>query len=216
MKNIFFILSLLIAFSNCEKAPEAPKAEVKEEVKQVEAPKVTGTPVTLDLKKSLIKWIGTKVTGKHTGTIGLSSGEILVNNDKVVGGNFTLDMKTIEVTDLKGKDKKKLEGHLMTTDFFEVEKFPTGTFTISKVEEVKDGEATITGELVLKEIKKTISFPAKITYNAEKKPVAAAANFNINRKLWNINYEGQADNLISNDVNLDLNLAIASEVAPKK
>lgn len=204
MKKIL-ILSLALGLTYCEKAPEAPKAEAKA---AVEAPKVEGTSVGLDLTKSTVKWIGTKLKGKHNGTVKIADGNILVKDNKVVGGKFSLDMTSIDDVDMKDdpKMKAKLEGHLKSEDFFNVEKFPKATFEITSITE-EGASVNVTGNLTIKDITKSVTFPAKITYGADKKPVSATANFNINRQLWNITYPGQPDNLIKDEINLDLNLS---------
>ena len=116
-------------------------------------------------------------------------------------------MTSIDDVDMKddAKMKAKLEGHLKSEDFFNVEKFPKATFEITTITE-EGASANITGNLTIKDITKSVTFPAKITYGADKKPVSATANFNINRQLWNITYPGQPDNLIKDEINLDLNL----------
>ena len=204
MKKIL-ILSLALGLTYCEKAPEAPKAEAKA---AVEVPKVEGTSVGLDLTKSTVKWIGTKLKGKHNGTVKIADGNILVKDNKVVGGKFSLDMTSIDDVDMKDdpKMKAKLEGHLKSEDFFNVEKFPKATFEITSITE-EGASVNVTGNLTIKDITKSVTFPAKITYGADKKPVSATANFNINRQLWNITYPGQPDNLIKDEINLDLNLS---------
>ncbi|HRG76566.1 MAG TPA: YceI family protein [Leptospiraceae bacterium] len=203
MKKIL-ILSLALGLTYCDKAPEAPKAEAKP---AVEAPKVEGTSVGLDLTKSTVKWIGTKLKGKHNGTVKIADGNILVKDNKIVGGKFSLDMTSIDDVDMKddAKMKAKLEGHLKSEDFFNVEKFPKATFEITTITE-EGASVNVTGNLTIKDVTKSVTFPAKITYGADKKPVSATANFNINRQLWNITYPGQPDNLIKDEINLDLNL----------
>lgn len=205
MKKIL-LLTLALGLSYCEKAPEAPKAET---TKPAEATKVEGTSVGLDLTKSSLKWIGTKLKGKHNGTVKIADGSIVVKDSKIVGGKFSLDMASIEDLDMKDdpKMKAKLEGHLKSEDFFNVEKFPKATFEITSITEDATGQATVTGNLTIKDVTKGITFPAKITYGADKKPVSASANFNINRQLWGISYPGQPDNLIRDEINFDLSLA---------
>lgn len=86
----------------------------------------------VDTKLSKIEWFAEKVTGKHNGTINISSGDVN-NNHGQLGGKFTIDMTTINVTDLQGDKKGKLEGHLNSEDFFNVSKFPVSTFEITSV-----------------------------------------------------------------------------------
>lgn len=204
MKKLL-IIALALGLTYCEKAPNAPKAETSN---ATEATKVEGTSIALDTTKSTLQWIGTKLKGKHNGTVKIADGNIIVKDNKVVGGSFSLDMTTISDEDMKDDPamKAKLEGHLKSEDFFNVEKFPKATFVITSLTEGADGTASITGNLTIKDITKGITFPAKINYSADKKPVSATANFNINRQLWNITYPGQPDNLIKDEINFDLNL----------
>lgn len=200
------LLILTITVLNCEKAPEAPKAKVQEPVAPAQQA-ATGNKITLDTQKSVIKWIGTKLKGRHNGTIKIKEGSVIINQKKVVGGEFIIDMDTIEVSDLTGKDKAKLEGHLRSEDFFEIAKFPTSKFVVTSVSEPNQtGEVQVTGNLEMKGITKSITFPAKIQFSEDGKVVTAKANFNINRQLWGITYKGMADNAINDEVNLELDL----------
>ncbi len=204
IKKIFLIVFIFSLVYNCEKPPEAPKAEAKEPTSPTSVSQ--GVNVKLDTEKSQIKWIGTKLKGKHNGTIKISEGTVILSNQKVIGGNFTIDMNSIVVLDLTGKDKAKLEGHLKTGDFFETDKFPYSKFVITSVKDGENGEIMVTGNLEMKGITKSISFPAKVTFSEDKKSVTATANFNINRQEWGITYKGMADNAINDEVNLGLEL----------
>lgn len=204
MKKIL-ILSIALGLFYCEKVPNAPKAET---TNPVDAAKVAGSSIALDIQKSTMKWIGTKLKGKHTGTVHIVEGNIIVNDNKIVGGKFSLDMTTINDEDMKDnpKMKAKLEGQLKSEDFFNVDKFPKANFEITSIKEEANGLSTITGNLTIKDVSKSVTFPAKINYGTDKKPVSATANFNINRQLWGISYPGQPDNLIKDEINIDLNL----------
>ena len=84
------------------------------------------------VKKSSITWLGKKVTGEHSGTIGLKSGYLQMEGEKMTGGEFVIDMTSLAVTDLQGEYKGNLEGHLSSDDFFGVANYPTSTLTIKK------------------------------------------------------------------------------------
>ena len=153
MKNIFGIFTLILAvsfFTSCKNTPKGEKVEAKDAVEEKAAP-AAATSYTVDTQASKVMWTGTKIAGQHMGTIGLSKGSVAVAGDNISGGEFTIDFTTLECTDLKpGEGKEDLEGHLKAGDFFEVEKFPTGTFTVTSVEAVSgDAEVThnITGNL---------------------------------------------------------------------
>ncbi|RZK58289.1 MAG: YceI family protein, partial [Pedobacter sp.] len=116
------------------------------------------------------------------------------------------------------KDKKStdLEGHLKSPDFFDVAKYPTAKFVITKVEPFKGAQTSnlladpnylISGNLTLKDSTLNITFPAKVEVSAT--GVSAAAKFVIDRTAWGINYkaEGSPENwIISKDVEIGLNL----------
>ena len=104
----------------------------------------------IDTKKSTIHWVGKKVTGSHEGTINLKNGALVFNGKKLVGGNFTVDMTTINTTDLSGKGKTNLDGHLKSDDFFGVEKFPTATLVIKSLGEKGNGVYAVTADLTIK------------------------------------------------------------------
>ena len=84
------------------------------------------------MKKSSIAWVGKKVTGQHNGTINFSSGTLVFKGKVLKGGEFVVDMNSINTTDLQaGKGKEKLDGHLKADDFFGVEKYPTAKLKIT-------------------------------------------------------------------------------------
>ncbi|NHW59582.1 YceI family protein, partial [Escherichia coli] len=58
----------------------------------------------------------------------------------------------------------KLDGHLKNEDFFEVEKFPTSSFEITKVTEAAEGDynTLLDGNLTIKGITKPVQFKANI------------------------------------------------------
>ena len=103
-------------------------------------------------------------------------------------------------------DDEKLTGHLMAPDFFDVAKYPKATFESTEIKKGGDNGAThtITGNLDFHGVKKSITFPAKITESATE--IVADAEFVINRKDFGITYAGMADNLIKDDVVLKLKL----------
>ena len=147
----------------------------------VAAPKV----VTLNKSASSIAWLAKKVTGEHNGTVGISAGALNVDGNKLIGGNFTIDLKTIKDLDLTDPGyNQKFIGHISSGDFFEVEKFPTASFVITKV-----AGKQVTGNLTAKGITKSITFPAEITVKGGK--VTAKANITIDRTDFNIRYNSK-------------------------
>ena len=59
--------------------------------------------VVVNTKKSTVEWYGSKIGGDHDGFIQLKSGSFKLKNDKIVDGNFVIDMSTITNTDIEDK-----------------------------------------------------------------------------------------------------------------
>ena len=168
----------------------------------VAAPKA----VNINKSASSIGWLAKKVTGEHNGTVGISAGALNVDGNKLVGGNFTIDLKSIKDLDITDANyNQKFIGHISSGDFFEVEKFPTATFVITKV-----AGNQVTGNLTVKGITKSITFPAEIAVKGGK--VTAKANISIDRTDFNIRYgskkffESIGDKAIYDDFALTVSL----------
>jgi polyisoprenoid-binding protein YceI len=178
-----------------------------------EAPKpipTNATTQTVSTSKSSVGWKGYKVTGEHAGTIQIKKGALQFNENQLVGGSFVIDMTTIKCTDLKGGGAKKLEGHLMSADFFGVEKYPTASFEITKViSRGKPGEYKIVGNLTIKETTKSIKFLAKVSDDK-----TATAKVKIDRSDFKVKYgsgsffDALGDKTIYDEFDLDINLVI--------
>lgn len=212
------ILSLLVLATlsvvSCKK-DKANEAEIKE---TVEAPVTSNEAVkfNVDAKASTINWVATKPTGKHTGTIALKNGELYAKDGVIETGKFFIDMTSITVTDLKGDDKASLEGHLKglgkesdVDHFFNTKKYPEGVFEITKVTD-EAGKKMIEGNLTLKDITKSVKFPATVTVD-DKGISIDSDSFTINRTLWNVNYGSKSvfDNLGDKFINDDIELKVS-------
>jgi len=145
-----------------------------------------------DTKLSSLEWTGKKLTGEHSGTIMLSSGEIKVSNDAVTGGTFEIDMTTIVNKDIQDPQwKSKLEGHLKSADFFDTQKFTKAKFEITSVTPIKDaknGDLThyVKGNLTIKDKTNPIEFDAVIKIKDEK--IACVGTAIIDRSKFDIKY----------------------------
>jgi len=228
-KAIVISFAALFIIGSCKQVPKSDEATVtspKEEVKTT-----SGETYTVDVNASKIEWIGTKVSGYHTGTIKIKNGELTVANGAVTAGKFTMDMTSIKAV---GPEKvpadasAKLTGHLQSEDFFETQKYPEATFVITAVEPYNGtvNEATdprqeklneykvpnpshmVSGNLTIKGIEKNIKFPALITVNGNS--VEAHAKFNLDRKQWNIVFTGKPDDLVSDEFHLGIYLKAQS------
>lgn len=204
MKKVFFFLSVAAMAVSCVSNPEGDKAETKDAV--TPAAVSAGDKLAVNTGTSTITWMGNKVTGKHTGSINLQSGELILNDGKLAGGTFFIDMASINNHDLSDPEYKgKLENHLKSDDFFAVEKHPVSKFEITEVKDLDNNKVSVSGNLTLRDVTKNITYEAEVLENTDAKFVAKA-DFNINRKDWGVAYEGMKDDLISNEINFKINL----------
>jgi polyisoprenoid-binding protein YceI len=147
---------------------------------------------------SKIGFVGSKVTGSHTGGFTNFSGVIQVADGKIVGNpEITISM------DSTWSDNDRLTGHLKSPDFFDVANHPTAVFTLTSVSGT-GAQQTVTGNLNLHGVTKSISFPAQVQVGDD--AVTVKAEFAINRKDFNINYPGRPDDLIRDNVVINLDL----------
>ena len=118
------------------------------------------------------------------------------------------------------KYKQKLVGHLQNGYFFETEKFPTATFTITGVEAL-EGDTTFThnvaGNLKMKDIENNITFKANIV-NENGVVKAISQDFTINRMLWKIEYNNSLvakikEKAIKDDFELQITLVANAATA---
>jgi polyisoprenoid-binding protein YceI len=146
----------------------------------------------VDDAKSKINWTGKKVTGQHTGTLKLKSGNVVFENELIKSVEINIDMTSMICTDITDeKTNANFIGHLKSEDFFSVEKFPTATFKSTKFEKLnttKQGAPNykVTGSLTIKGISNEISFDAYI--NAKESSLVSNANVVFDRSKWDIRY----------------------------
>lgn len=152
----------------------------------------TRLSVPLDVKLSTIHWIGKKVTGQHEGTVRIRSGQALLENGALVGGEFEIDLSTIRVSDIEDpSDNTKLTNHLKSEDFFAASLFPVATFTITKAEPMSGAVSghpnyQVAGELAIKGIKRSVEFPVLVVVANGR--ASAKAQFELDRTQWNVRY----------------------------
>jgi polyisoprenoid-binding protein YceI len=161
----------------------------------------------IDVAASNITWTGKKITGAHTGNIKLKQGYFNFTEDgKLTGGEFIMDMTSIEVTDLDGEHKTKLEGHLNSEDFFGVAAHPTSKLLITKVKMKSKNSYEVHGDLSIKGNTRPVTFEMQLKDNR------ATAQLAIDRTKYGIRYgsgsffSNLGDNTIHDNFTLDVNL----------
>jgi polyisoprenoid-binding protein YceI len=224
VKNNIVIVCLFAAttlFTYCgENAPKGDDATIQE--KQQTA-KAQGTQYVIDTTDSRVGFVGHGVGKNHAGKFKIASGSVAVANNQITGGNFVIDIKSMDLQDKGGMFDAKLRPHLMSGDFFDAEKFATATFAITSVQPytksnedtsiVAGANYTVSGNLTLKGETKNVSFPAKI--DLDENTLQAKANFDIDRRQWQMNYgndKSLGDKFISEKVNVDLDIQAKRQI----
>ena len=161
---------------------------------------------TKKITTSDVHWWGYKLAkteaSSHDGTVNVKSGSVVLKKNQLVGGSFVLDMTSINATDLQGEYQQKLNGHLKTGDFFEVEKYPTATFKITSVKKGTNGKSIVSGTLTAKGKTNAVSFPAKISV-ANCAVSLVSDKFSIDRQKWDIAYKStMQDVVVKDDIDL--------------
>ncbi|MCK0107862.1 YceI family protein [Flavobacteriaceae bacterium S0825] len=163
---------------------------------------VEGDRKEIKTENSKVVWKGYKVTGSHQGVIAIKSGQLTFNEDRLTGGDFTIDMSTISNTDLEGEYKEKLEGHLKSDDFFGVNNFPIATLVFTKVKSTGKNSYEVTGDITIKGKTDIVTFDISIYGNK------ANASLKIDRTKFDVRYgstsffDGLKDKAIYDDFDL--------------
>lgn len=208
MKRILFSLAIPAFFTVVSCSKEKPVTSDANEITTTK----DGSRFVLDTLNSNVEWKGYKVfkseNTSHFGTIKFESGDVTIKDGKLESGKFVADMASLTSEDLKNKkdDLEKLNGHLKSADFFEVEKFPTASYEITKVSPSAEGDynTVLDGNLTVKGITKPIQFKANVAVNGAEVSIATEPK-DIMREEFGVKFQSPAANgLIKNEVTLQI------------
>ena len=201
MKKLLYLFIAITTFA-CNTTTK--KEEKKNDVT------VQDTSLSFNLENSNIKWTGTELTSKtHHGSLKLTQADLVIVDSKITGGEFTVDMTSLNVEDLEGEWKEKLEGHLSSDDFFSIEKFQTASLKVLNSNSLENGSFNVNGELTIKDITHPIEFT--ITKNDDNN---YNANLTFDRSKYDVKFrsgtffENLGDKLILDDIDLEVSLSI--------
>jgi polyisoprenoid-binding protein YceI len=199
--SFFAIASIALTVVSCkDKAKEAATTEAETVIEGA----LASEKYAVDPAASTIEWKGYKPTGSHNGTIGIENGVINTSNSGISSGSFLISMNSLKDA---GNDAK-LEGHLKSGDFFDVEKHPSAAFEITGVETV-EGKTMLSGNLTIKDIKNNITFPVSVT-NGSDSIILSSKTFSIDRTKWDIKFKSKTffDELEDKFINDDIEIKV--------
>jgi polyisoprenoid-binding protein YceI len=118
----------------------------------------------------------------------------------------SLDVSTVSTGDAQR------DGHLKSADFFDVEKFPTMTFKSTKVVPEGSGDFTVTGDLTLHGVTKSVTFEVEGLSEPTKDPwgnlrIGLSAAAKINRKDFGLTWNAALETggiLVGEDIAISL------------
>jgi len=161
--------------------------------------------------QSNIEWVGKKVTGAHNGTIAVKEGDLILNDGKLTGGNFTIDTTSIKILDVTDPaTNAQFFGHLASDDFFSIEKYPEAFLDITSV-----SGNHVEGDLTIKGIMHPVAFDAAINVNGDL--LSATGKLVIDRTKYEMKFRSGnffkdlGDTLIYND--FELNVSVTAKAA---
>lgn len=215
--RIAVIVALVLLAAACAKNPAdgTSEAQVNEPVTEENTtpePAPQAAPIEMievTSQSGSIAFEGSKVTASHQGSFPNFSGAVTLSPDSITDSSVSI---TIDTTTLEA-DQERLTSHLRSDDFFDVEVYPTATFASTSIAEGAEGNAThtVTGNLTLHGVEKSISFPATLELIGGS--INILSEFHINRQDFGISYTGASDNLIRDEVVIRIILSLRRPVA---
>jgi len=170
------------------------------------------TRLAVEVERSAVRWRGTKFfgLGKHEGVAKLGSGELCMAGEELVGGSFSVDLTTIEVTDIALDDpvpRRRLREHLLGPDFFDTPNHPTARFVVTGAVRERRGLYRVTGDLTMRGRTNPVTFFAR-TEPASADGLRAVSRFSVDRHKWGVSFRGSTlrDDLVDDEFWLELEI----------
>ena len=163
---------------------------------------------TINTQASSIGWMGKKIAGSHAGIVPLKEGSFDVVNSVPTSGSFTADLSNLTSPDGEGLVK-----HLKGTDFFDVAKYPTATFKLTKGEAgLTQNSWNLSGDMTIKGVTNPITVP--VTLSKKDGRLVGTSSLKLDRTLWKVTYgsgkffAGIGDKAIDDLFDLSLNFEL--------
>jgi len=149
------------------------------------------------------------------GTMGPVTGTVTIDDADLGKSTATA---TVDATGVDTRNEKRDE-HLRAADFFDVAKYPSMSFTSTKVEKVADGKFTVTGDLTLRGVTKPVVLevegsPTPITDPFGKTRIGGVATTRINRKDFGLNWSKSLDGgglVVSDEVDITIDIELTKK-----
>lgn len=196
---------------SCKNGPAQPERQASaagaepDTVRMEPVPAEGAVPYTVT--RGAVYWSAKKAIGAaHKGSVAVSSGTLLVNQGRLLGGTIALDMGSISVSNMDDAgEKSTLESHLKDNDFFEVKKYPQAGFEITDImpSNQQAFNWVVRGNLTIKGKSNPVNIPVNLTIGNGRLE-AESATFIIDRTKWGLSFRsgllGTAKDKIIEDI----------------
>ena len=220
MKKLSILaLSVFLVAVSCKESKTDTATATTEQVVAEHA----GESLTVNTEASTVNWTAYHKGGlnprfgttKTTGVFSVENGNLISGSLVSEINSLITDPSSVDPAITDGKTSSDLDSHLKSADFFDVEKYPSVKFDITKVEDLPAGSASkvegankqISGNLTIKDKTVNVTFPAKVDVTDGK--VNLVSKFTINRQDWGLAYGAEGDPkdwMISQEVDLELHV----------
>ena len=209
--KLLTIISFTMLVTQCSNKKESVTDD--QQVRTTKGTNINKGDYSVNRDLSTIKWTGKEITTKsHYGTLDLKEGSVYVNNDGIISGNILVDMNSINCLDMSGRGKNRLEGHLRSDDFFDVNSYPEANlnFTSWRVNDL--GKILYKGDLTIKNITHPITFSGSVKKNNI--GYRSTINLSFDRTLYEIKFrsgkyfQDLGDKLILDNIDIEAEIVI--------
>lgn len=216
---IIILLVLLAIFFFNSKKTEAPSEETVQ-TENIDVTEIEQGNYSIDTENSFIRWTGKKkilTNWIDEGTLKVNENKIVIESTDLKINPFTFDMNTISANKTgSGKGEDMLSNHLKSADFFDVEKYPTSTFTPTNIKKTQNNKVEVTGDLKIKDKTNEVNVVLDITKTTENS-YKVTGSTTIDRTLWDVKFgsekffSGLGDNVIEDNVDIYIELIIKKD-----
>ena len=166
--------------------------------------------LAIDSKTSTLNWTGHAEFGTYapSGTLSVREGRIVIENGSLRRANLVIDMKSLT------QSNADLTHHLKSSDFFDVERFPTAELNIDRI-----ANATIFGTMTIKGKSAPFQVPVKVTEANNRFSITGKAT--LDRTQYGVVYNSSkffsnlGDKAIRNTFEVEFALSGAGQIPPK-
>lgn len=202
--TVLLALTLTLFLSACsDPAADKEEATVQDAVEisgEIEAGgedaapvEIEGTKYVMDPTISSVEFTGSKVSGTHSGGWSKYDCTVIVPDGDFTKAAITIDFDMTSTF----SDDTDLTDTLKSDKMFDVATYPTAKFVSTGIEG-SDGEYKVSGNFTLHGVTKNLTFTTDV--ELEDDSLIAEAEFSINRKDFDVNYDGLANDLIREKV----------------